>query len=190
MNKGPHSLGSNNSNNIGIKYRDLHPSHLSHIDVLVCGNADPGTSGELSPFSPIKGLYFDDSPEPDEFYYNLVKELSEKYKKKGVNYITLEYDNPEDFYNALVSLEKFSNDNVTISSTSRTGNYDIVVKDEVDLDDGGAPSIDADAKKKTKKEKEEEAKRQKEEDEKLAALEEAEELKAKKKAARKKKKEE
>ena len=39
-NKGPHALGSNNSNNISIKYRDLHPSHLSHIDVLVCGNSD------------------------------------------------------------------------------------------------------------------------------------------------------
>ena len=39
----PHALGSNNSNNISIKYRDLHPSHLSHIDVLVCGNSDPGT---------------------------------------------------------------------------------------------------------------------------------------------------
>jgi hypothetical protein len=35
-NKGPHSLGGKNSNNIGIKYRDLHPSMLGEIDVLVC----------------------------------------------------------------------------------------------------------------------------------------------------------
>ena len=34
--KGPHSLGGNNSNNIGIKYRGLHPSMLGQIDVLVC----------------------------------------------------------------------------------------------------------------------------------------------------------
>ena len=39
-----------------------------------------------------------------------------------------------------------------IYGTSRSGNYDVVVQDAVDLDDGGAPSIDADAKKKTKKE--------------------------------------
>ena len=26
--KGPNSIGSNNSNNIGIKFRDLHPSFL------------------------------------------------------------------------------------------------------------------------------------------------------------------
>lgn len=104
----------------------------------------------------------------------MVKELSEKYKKKGIHYITLEYDNPEDFYNALTSLDKFSNDNVTIYSTSKVGNYEVVVQDSVDLDNGDAPSIDSDAKKKTKKEKEEEAKRQKEEDERLALLEDAE----------------
>jgi hypothetical protein len=34
--KGPHSLGGHNANNIGIKYRDLHPSMLGQIDVLVC----------------------------------------------------------------------------------------------------------------------------------------------------------
>ncbi len=102
----------------------------------------------------------------------MVQELVDKYKKKGVNYITLEYDNAEDFYNALVSLEKFANENTNISCTSRVNNFDIVVEDAVDLDDGAAPSIDADAKKKTKKEKEEEARRQREEDEKLAILEE------------------
>lgn len=39
-NKGPHSLGGKNSNNIGIKYRDIHPSYLGYIDILVCGNSD------------------------------------------------------------------------------------------------------------------------------------------------------
>ena len=42
--KGPHSLGGKNSNNIGMKYRNLHPSYLGYIDCLVCGNSDPGTS--------------------------------------------------------------------------------------------------------------------------------------------------
>ena len=158
---------------------------------MVCGNSDPGTSGCLSPFSSIKGLYFDDSPEPDEFYYNLVQRLIEKYKKEGKHYITIEYDNPEDFYNALTSLDKFANDNTKICGTSRANKYEIVINEDVDLDDGGAPSIDADAKKKTKKEKEEEAKRQKEEDERLRkALEEEdsieEDIKDKPKKTRKK----
>ena len=34
--KGPHSLGNKNSNNVGIKYRSLHPSFLGYIDILVC----------------------------------------------------------------------------------------------------------------------------------------------------------
>lgn len=38
--KGPHSLGNKNSNNVGIKYRSLHPSFLGYIDILVCGNSD------------------------------------------------------------------------------------------------------------------------------------------------------
>lgn len=38
--KGPHSLGGKNSNNIGMKYRNLHPSYLGYIDCLVCGNSD------------------------------------------------------------------------------------------------------------------------------------------------------
>lgn len=38
--KGPHSLGGSNGNNISIKYRDIHPSHLGYLDILVCGNSD------------------------------------------------------------------------------------------------------------------------------------------------------
>ena len=34
--KGPHSIGSNNSNNIGIRMRSLHPSFVGQIDCLVC----------------------------------------------------------------------------------------------------------------------------------------------------------
>lgn len=38
--KGPHSIGSKNANNIGIRYRGLHPSFIGNIDCLVCGNSD------------------------------------------------------------------------------------------------------------------------------------------------------
>lgn len=43
--KGPHSLGVKNSNNIGVKYRDIHPSYLGYIDIFVCGNSDRPRSG-------------------------------------------------------------------------------------------------------------------------------------------------
>jgi len=35
-----HSLGNKNSNNIGVKYRDIHPSFIGNIDLLTCGNSD------------------------------------------------------------------------------------------------------------------------------------------------------
>ena len=102
----------------------------------------------------MDSLYFDDSMEPSDFYYNLAQELREKYKKEGVKYITFEYDNPEEFYKALVSFDKYADDSITISGTSRKGTYDIVISDEVDVDSDDAPSIVADAKKKKKSEKE------------------------------------
>lgn len=102
----------------------------------------------------MKSLYFDDSPEPSDFYYRLTEELKEKYKKDGIKYITFEYDNPEEFYKALVSFSKFADDTTKVCGTSRKGTYDIVVSEEVDIDSADAPSIVADAKKKKKSEKE------------------------------------
>ena len=154
-NKGPNSLGGKNSNNIGLRYRDLHPSMLGRLDILVCGNSDPGTSGCLSPFSKIKGLYFDDSNEPDEFYYELSKYVKEKCEKSGKIYIGFEFEDKEDFYKTLSNLQNFADDSITVSSTSRTGHYDLVLNKEVDLDDNSAPNIDKDMKKKNKKEREE-----------------------------------
>lgn len=151
MSKGPHSLGGNNSNNIGIKYRDLHPSMLGQIDVLVCGNSDPGTSGLLSPFAKIDGLYFDPSEEPDDFYFSLINDLKEKYKDKNIKFISCEFDNPHDFYEAMKDMEKYANDNISISGTSREGVYEMVINEDSDMDDQTKPQTVALAKKKKKK---------------------------------------
>lgn len=148
--KGPHSLGGNNSNNIGIKYRDLHPSMLGKIDILVCGNSDPGTSGVLSPFAKIDGLYFDPSPEPSDFYFNMIRDLKTKFKDKGKTYIVIDYDNPVDFYRGLDELMKYTDEGVTISATSREGVYDIVLNEHSDIDDKTQPQTIALSKKKRK----------------------------------------
>ena len=102
----------------------------------------------------------------------MAQELKEKYKKKGVKYITFEYDNPEEFYKALVSFSKFADENTRISGTSRKGTYDLVVSKEVDIDSADAPSIVADAKKKKKSEKE--ALRKQEELEEMEMMDETE----------------
>ena len=47
------------------------------------GNSDPGRNGLLSPWGKIKGLYFDDSMETGNFFWNLQHDLQEYYASKG-----------------------------------------------------------------------------------------------------------
>lgn len=150
-NKGPHSLGGRNANNIGIRYRDLHPSFLGEIDVLVCGNSDPGTSGVLSPFAKIKGLYFDDSDEPDEFYYNLSQDDRKRNEHHHITTVACDFDNAADFYETLEKLQKYTKDNVTVYGTSRANRYEMIINENSDMDDPTQPSTVALAKKKKKK---------------------------------------
>lgn len=153
--KGPNSLGNRNSNNIGMRYRDIHPSHLGRLDLLVCGNSDPGTSGCLVPFVKMDGLYFDGSDEPNNFYYDLIQEKKKKVEEEGEHFITVEAETPEEFYDKLYKLQKYTEENVTVYEVSKEGIYNTIVNPEVDIDDKDTPSIEADAKKKSKKEKEE-----------------------------------
>ena len=129
----------------------MHPSFLGEIDVLVCGNSDPGTSGVLSPFAKIKGLYFDDSDEPDEFYYNLIHDESKRNKNHHITTVACDFDNARDFYDTLEKLQKFANDNVTVYGTSRANRYEMIINEKSDMDDPTQPSTVALAKKKKKK---------------------------------------
>lgn len=157
--KGPHSIGAKNSNNIGIKNRGLHPSFLGYIDCLVCGNSDPGTSGTLSPFSNLKSLYFDDSNEPDNFAYLLQKDLEEKYKNTNIKFIKLDFETSDDYYNALMDLQKVTDDSITLYGTSVENQFQIVIEDNQSLDESYDDSNNGDEKsgkikKKKKKDKE------------------------------------
>ena len=120
-------------------------------------NSDPGTSGLLSPFAKIDGLYFDPSDEPDDFYYSIMNDLKEKYKDKHINYISCEFDNPQDFYKALHDMEKYCDENISIYGTSREGVYEMVINEDSDMDDQTKPQTVALAKKKKKKPAEEES---------------------------------
>lgn len=137
--KGPHSLGNTNSNNISVKYRNIDPSMIGYVDLLVCSNSDPGMSGVLTPFNSMKSMHFDESTEPSDFYYNLIQDLKELHKKDDSTYIICHYDNPSDFYKGLEELKRFTNDNISISATSREGECDIVINELVDMDDLSQP---------------------------------------------------
>lgn len=131
--KGPHSLGGKNSNNISIRYRGIHPSFLGNIDLLVCGNSDPGTSGILSPFGKIEGLYFNNSSEPDDFTFDFKKDIKNIMDKDGVEYLEINCDNKKDYYKILNALVDFNEDSITVSGTSKD-NFKIIVENSEDAD--------------------------------------------------------
>lgn len=100
------------------------------------GNSDPGTSGVLSPFTDMEGFYFDNSEEPDDFAFKLSKDLERIFKEKGIEYIKFDFESKDDYFNAIMSLNKYVEENVRVSGTSREGHYEIIVDENVDaLDD-------------------------------------------------------
>lgn len=150
-NKGPQSLGNKNGNNVGSRYRSIHPSFIGNIDVLVCGNSDPGRNGLLSPWGNIKGLCFDDSMEVGDFLYNLQNDLDEYYKKSGEkHYIKMNFDNPDDYYNALLQMQQFNGD-ISCWGTSREGHMEVIVDNQDYFNDNGdTPAEPEEPKKKSK----------------------------------------
>ena len=95
----------------------------------------PGTSGVLSPFSNIEGFYFNNSNEPENFSYQLNKELEKVIEDEGKTFINITCDNPDDYYNILMQVTNFDN-SIKCSGTSRTDKYDIIVSKDESLDLG------------------------------------------------------
>lgn len=76
--KGPSSGNKTDSKTVSAKRRGLDPSHLGRFDINFCSSSDPGLTNYLSLGCKTDGMYFKGSPaEPEEFYYNLKKELGE-----------------------------------------------------------------------------------------------------------------
>ena len=83
----------------------------------------------------MDGLYFDGSPEPDDFmwiFHNAVKEVAEN---RGIKMITIDFDNKEDYYHALDDLQGFTDDRVRICGTSKANDTSIIIEPDRDLDE-------------------------------------------------------
>lgn len=115
-----------------------------------------GTSGVLSPFAKIDGLYFNKEAEPADFYFNLMKDLEEKWEEKGYKYIKFSFDNAVDYYNALHAAMEFTKENVKAYGTSIEDQYEIVLNEDSDMDDSSKPSTISLQKKRKKKSEDEE----------------------------------
>ena len=95
----------------------------------------PGTSGVLSPYSKMDGLYFDGSPEPDNFMWVFHQAVNEVAKNQGIKVITLDFDTKEDFYHALEDLQGYTDDKVRLSTTSKEDDLSIIIEPDINLDD-------------------------------------------------------
>lgn len=116
------------------RYRGLHHSFLGHIDLTVCGNSDPGTSGLLTPYSKMDGLYFDGGMEPDNFLFEFKKRVKDTIKNKGAKYITVDFSNKEDYYAMMNAMQTFNDEQLSVITTSDENDLRIIVMDEIDLD--------------------------------------------------------
>lgn len=116
------------------RYRGLHHSFIGHIDLTVCGNSDPGTSGLLTPYSKMDGLYFDDSMEPDDSIFAFKRSIEKIAEQKNVDFIKINFETKEDYYEAMNLLRSFNNEQIHVHSTSREDDLSIVVESDADLD--------------------------------------------------------
>ena len=83
----------------------------------------------------MDGLYFDGSPEPDNFIFDFHKAVLEVAKKQGVEKVILNFSDKEDYYYAMNEMRNFTDDHLKITSTSRADDTTIVVEADVDLDE-------------------------------------------------------
>lgn len=103
---------------------------IGYIDMTVCGNSDPGTSGLLSPFSKLKGLSFNDDMEPDNFKFEFIKEVKKIMDEEGIDYIDLDFEKKEDYYSFVNTLHDFNVDNIHVNYIEREKEYDKVIQEE------------------------------------------------------------
>lgn len=97
-------------------------------------NVLPGTSGLLTPYSKMDGLYFDDSMEPDDSIFDLKRSIEKIAEQKGVTFIKIDFETKEDYYEAMNNLRSFNNENIHVYSTSREDDLSIIVEPDADLD--------------------------------------------------------
>lgn len=129
--KGPNSLGNRNSKNISAAYRGLHHSFIGRVDLTVCGNSDPGTSGLISPFTKMDGLYFDDTLEPDDEVFRLRNAIEDLIHQEGFDYVMINFEKPEDFYSAANAMRHFVDENIRVYMSSKDDDYSLIINEDV-----------------------------------------------------------
>lgn len=83
----------------------------------------------------MDGLYFDGSPEPDNFRFEFQKAVLAVAEKEGVEKVILNFSDKDDYYAAMNEMRNFVDERVKITSTSRADDTTIVIEEKVNLDE-------------------------------------------------------
>lgn len=82
-------------------------------------NSDPGTSGILSPFSKIDGLYFNMDGEPDSSIIEFIRDVNKVIKKNGYECLEVEFESKEEYYEVMNYVDKFLDDDIRVFGVDR-----------------------------------------------------------------------
>lgn len=80
-------------------------------------------------------LYFDGSPEPDNFRFDFEEAVSRIAEKKGITKLIINFSDKDDYYNTLNLMRRFDDERISITSTSREDDTTIIVENAMDLDE-------------------------------------------------------
>jgi len=78
-----------------------------------------GTSGILSPFAKIKGLYFDSNGEPDEFMKEFTNDINRLISESPNGGIIIEFEDNESYYEILNYIDKYLDENIKVFGVDR-----------------------------------------------------------------------
>lgn len=77
---------------------------LGVVDVASSSSSDPGRSGDLSPYSDMKSMYFDDTLYENEMHYKIAKLLDDNPLDDDDEELRIVCDSEEEYNNVLNSL--------------------------------------------------------------------------------------
>lgn len=105
--KGHQSSGNSNRKRISTEIVANNLSHIGRKDLTTASNSDPGATGLLSPFNKLDGVYFDSTPDPDNFQLDFSEDMRQYMEKRGKFYISPRAFTEEEYHeikNRLLSL--------------------------------------------------------------------------------------
>lgn len=74
--------------------------------------------------------------EPDTFRFNYINAVKEVLNEEDVDYVDMEFQNVDEYYNILNSINDFNNENIKVSFVKRKKDFDTIEElEEEDLEE-------------------------------------------------------